>query len=231
MQKSNFKKKLIIFKAFLILFMISSSATAQIEFGIKGGLNFNYANNETYLIEGWKKCSICTLESQYFNIFDKKTGHFFGLYSKINFGRFYVQPELLYAKINSEYDLTYTWNLLGEIINEFSENRIQIPVTVGVDLLQGKLSFFGGPAFNFISDVYFTENNENQSIADLYEKSLITLQYGMSLNFGKLGFDFRINRGFGEKEIVYVEKVLGGNKNQIVRTDGLMTMLSAKYRF
>jgi hypothetical protein len=231
MQKSNFKKKLIIFKAFLILFMISSSATAQVEFGIKGGLNFNYANNETYLIEGWKKCSICTLESQYFNIFDKKTGHFFGLYSKIKFGRFYVQPELLYAKINSEYDLTYTWNLLGQIINEFSENRIQIPVTVGIDLLQGKLSFFAGPAFNFISDVYFTDNNEKQSIADLYEKSLITLQYGMSLNFGKLGFDFRINRGFGEKEIVYVEKVLGGNKNQIVRTDGLMTMLSAKYRF
>ena len=231
MQKSNFKKKLIIFKVFLILFMFSSSATAQIEFGIKGGLNFNYANNETYLIEGWKRCSICPLDSQYFNIFDKKTGHFFGLYSKIKFGRFYIQPEFLYAKINSEYDLTYTWNLLGEIVDEFSENRIQIPVTVGIDLLQGKLSFFGGPAFNFISDVYFTENNENQSIADLYEKSLITLQYGMSLNFGKLGFDFRINRGFGEKEIVYVDKVLGGNKNQIVRTDGLMTMLSAKYRF
>ena len=231
MQKSNFKKKLIIFKAFLILFMISSSATAQIEFGIKGGLNFNYANNETYLIEGWKKCSICTLESQYFNIFDKKTGHFFGLYSKIKFGGFFLQPEFLYTKINSKYDLTYSWNIMGEIVDEFSEKRIQIPVTVGIDLLQGKLSFFGGPAFNFISDVYFTDNNENQSIADLYEKSLITLQYGMSLNFGKLGFDFRINRGFGDKEIVYVEKVLGGNKNQIVRTDGLMTMLSAKYRF
>ena len=224
-------KKLIILKAFLILFMISSSANAQVEFGIKGGLNFNYANNETYLIEGWKKCSICTLESQYFNIFDKKTGHFFGLYSKIKFGGFFLQPEFLYTKINSKYDLTYSWNIMGEIVDEFSENRIQIPVTVGIDLLQGKLSFFGGPAFNFISDVYFTENNENQSIADLYEKSLITLQYGMSLNFGKLGFDFRINRGFGEKEIVYVEKVLGGNKNQIVRTDGLMTMLSAKYRF
>ena len=228
MQKSNFKKKLIIFKVFFILFMISSSTTAQIEFGIKGGLNFNSGLNETYLIEA--------LQSQGkpdgdFNIFDKKTGHFFGLYSKIKFGRFYVQPELLYAKINSEYDLTYTWNLLGQIINEFSENRIQIPIKAGIGLLQGKLNFYGGPAFNFISDVYFTENNENQSIADLYEKSLITLQYGMSLNFGKLGFDFRVNRGFGEKEIVYVEKVLGGNKNQIVRTDGLMTMLSAKYRF
>ena len=231
MQKSNFKKKLIIFKAFLILFMISSSATAQIEFGIKGGLNFNYANNETYLIEGWKKCSICSLESQYFNIFDKKTGHFFGLYSKINFGRFYVQPELLYAKIISEYDLTYTWNLLGEIINEFSENRIQIPVKVGVGLLQGKLNFFGGPAFNFITDIYFTENNESQSITDLYEKSLITLQYGVSVDLGKIGFDFTINRGYGDKEIVFVEKVLAGNKDQIVRTNGMMTMVSAKYRF
>jgi len=228
MQKSNFKKKLIILKAFLILFMISSSATAQIEFGIKGGLNFNSGLNETYLIEA--------LQSQEkpdgdFNIFDKKTGHFFGLYSKIKFGGFFLQPEFLYTKINSKYDLTYSWNIMGEIVDEFSENRIQIPVTVGIDLLQGKLSFFAGPAFNFISDVYFTDNNEKQSIADLYEKSLITLQYGMSLNFGKLGFDFRINKGFGEKEIVYVEKVLGGNKNQIVRTDGLMTMLSAKYRF
>ena len=228
MQKSNFKKKLITLKAFLILFMISSSTTAQIEFGIKGGLNFNSGLNETYLIEA--------LQSQGkpdgdFNIFDKKTGHFFGLYSKINFGRFYVQPELLYAKINSEYDLTYTWNLLGEIINEFSENRIQIPVKVGVGLLQGKLNFFGGPAFNFITDVYFTENNESQSITDLYEKSLITLQYGVSVDLGKIGFDFTINRGYGDKEIVFVEKVLAGNKDQIVRTNGMMTMVSAKYRF
>ena len=228
MQKSNLKKKLITFKIFLILFMLNSSATAQIEFGIKGGLNFNSGLNETYLIEA--------LQSQGkpdgdFNIFDKKTGHFFGLYSKIKFGRFYVQPELLYAKINSEYDLTYTWNLLGQIINEFSENRIQIPVKVGIGLLQGKLNFFGGPAFNFISDVYFTENNTNHYIGDLYEKSLITLQYGVSLDLGKIGFDFTINRGYGDKEIVFVEKVLEGNKDQIVKTNGMMTMVSAKYRF
>ena len=222
------KKKLVTFKIFLILFIFSSSAIAQIEFGIKGGLNFNSGLNETYLIEA--------LQSQGkpdgdFNIFDKKTGHFFGLYSKIKFGRFFIQPEFLFAKINNKYDLTYSWNIMGEIVDEFSENRIQIPVTVGIDLLQGKLSFFGGPAFNFVSDVYFDENGTKQTISELYEKSLVTLRYGMSLNFGKLGFDFRINRGFGEKEIVYVEKVLTGNKNQIVRSNGLMTMLSAKYRF
>ena len=228
MQKSNINRKLTTFKIFLILFMFSSSANAQIEFGIKGGLNFNSGLNETYLIEA--------LQSQGkpdgdFNIFDKKTGHFFGLYSKIKFGGFFLQPEFLYTKINSKYDLTYSWNIMGEIVDEFSENRIQIPVTVGIDLLQGKLSFFGGPAFNFISDVYFTDNNVNQSIGDLYEKSLITLQYGVSVDLGKIGFDFTINRGYGDKEIVFVEKVLAGNKDQIVRTNGMMTMVSAKYRF
>ena len=228
MQKSNFKKKLITIKIFLILFIFSSSTTAQIEFGIKGGLNFNYANNETYLIEALQSQ---TKPKGDFNIFDKKNGHFYGLYSKFKFGGFFIQPEFLFTKINSKYDLTYAWNIMGEIVDEFSESRIQIPVTIGIDLLQGKLSFFGGPAFNFISDVFFTENNKNQSIADFYEKSLVTLQYGMSLNFGKLGFDVRIDRGFGEKEIVYIDRVLSGNKNQIVRTDGLMTMLSAKYRF
>jgi len=72
MQKSNFKKKLIIFKFFLILFIFSGSATAQIEFGIKGGLNFNSGLNETYLIEA--------LQSQEkpdgdFNIFDIGAKH------------------------------------------------------------------------------------------------------------------------------------------------------------
>ncbi len=79
--------------------------------------------------------------------------------------------------------------------------------------------------------MYFTDNNVKQSITDLYEKSLISLQYGVSVDLGKIGFDFTINRGYGDKEIVFVEKVLAGNKDQIVRTNGMMTMVSAKYRF
>ena len=63
------------------------------------------------------------------------------------------------------------------------------------------------------------------------KKLLITLQYGVSVDLGKIGFDFTINRGYGDKEIVFVEKVLLGNKDQIVRTNGMMTMVSAKYRF
>ena len=56
-------------------------------------------------------------------------------------------------------------------------------VTVGIDLLQGKLSFFGGPAFNFISD-YITGEQWKSINCWFIWKSLVTLQYGMSLNFG-----------------------------------------------
>ena len=228
MQKGNIKKKLITFKLFFILLVFNNYVSAQIEFGIKGGLNFNSGLNETYLIEA--------LQSQDkpegdFNIFDKKTGHFFGLYSKIKFGGFFLQPEFLYTKINSKYDLTYSWNIMGEIVDEFSENRIQVPIIFGIDFFNKKLSIFGGPALNFISDVFFVENGSKQSISKFYKKSLVTIQYGASLNIGRLGFDLRIDRGFEDKEIVYVEKLLGVNKNQIVRSDGLMTMISATYRF
>ena len=89
MQKSNSKRKLTTFKIFLILFMFSSSASTQIEFGIKGGLNFNSGLNETYLIEALQRQGKPDGD---FNIFDKKTGHFFGLYSKIKFGGFFLQP-------------------------------------------------------------------------------------------------------------------------------------------
>ena len=75
------------------------------------------------------------------------------------------------------------------------------------------------------------ENNLKESISDLYSKSLLTLQYGASLNFNKLSFDFRIDKGFGDREIVYAEQLLGENKNQIVKTDGLLTMISVSYKF
>ena len=38
---------------------------------------------------------------------------------------------------------------MGEIVDEFSENRIQIPVTVGIDLLQRKIKFFWRSSLQF----------------------------------------------------------------------------------
>ena len=60
---------------------------------------------------------------------------------------------------------------MGEIVDEFSKTN-SIPVTVGIDLLQGKLSFLEvQPSISYL--MYISLNNETITV-DLYEKSLIT---------------------------------------------------------
>ena len=134
-------------------------------------------------------------------------------------------------KIKSTLLLVSSASPLDLFLKNIHENRINIPILVGIDVFRKRISFFGGPTFNFVSDVFFDENNLKESISDLYSKSLLTLQYGASLNFNKLSFDFRIDKGFGDREIVYAEQLLGENKNQIVKTDGLLTMISVSYKF
>ena len=148
MQKGNIKK--IITFAVIILSLFINQAYSQISFGIKAGLNFNSGLNQTYYIESLKT----TPTRGFYNIFDEKNGHQFGVFSKINFGNIFLRPEIYFSKINSKYDLTYQWNIEGEIIDEFSENRVNIPILVGIDVFRKRISFFGGPTFNFVSDVF-----------------------------------------------------------------------------
>ena len=71
---------------------------------------------------------------------------------------------------------------------------------------------------------------EEISIDELYEKSKIYLQYGLSVKFKKLIIDFRVERGFDEREIKFVENITN-DIDQIVKSDGLLTMMSIGYQF
>ena len=80
------------------------------------------------------------------------------------------------------------------------------------------------------SKIFFEQNNQEISIDNLYEKSKIYLNYGLSLQFKKIIVDIRFERGFDEKEIKIVEKIID-NVNQIVKSDGMLTVVSLGYRF
>ena len=99
----------------------------------------------------------------------------------------------------------------------------------GIDLLD-RLSLFVGPNFNFNSKMFFEQNEEEISLNSLYEKSTIYLQYGLSVKFKKFIIDFRVERGFDEREIKIVENITG-DIDQIVNSDGLLTMISIGYQF
>ena len=219
MQNSYFKKIIPLF--FLIVNFFSNNLNSQFEIGVKGGLSFNAGLNQDYFFES---------ENMSYNLFEKNNGYHVGLYTKIKLLKsFFVQPEIYYSSINRKYDLTFPADHEKYIVDEYRQNRIIIPVLVGMDLFD-RVSLFVGPNFNFNSKMFFEENTEEISIDNLYEKSKIYLQYGLSVKFKKLIIDFRVERGFDEREIKFVENITS-DIDQIVKSDGLLTMMSIGYQF
>ena len=219
MQNSYFKKIIPLF--FLIVNFFSNNLNSQFEIGVKGGLSFNAGLNQDYFFES---------ENMSYNLFEKNNGYHVGLYTKIKLLKsFFIQPEIYYSSINRKYDLTFPADHEKYIVDEYRQNRIIIPVLVGMDLFD-RVSLFVGPNFNFNSKMFFEENTEEISIDDLYEKSKIYLQYGLSIKFKKLIIDFRVERGFNEREIKFVENITN-DIDQIVKSDGLLTMMSIGYQF
>ena len=219
MQNSYFKKIISLF--FLIFIFLSNNLNSQFEIGVKGGLSFNAGLNQDYFFES---------ENMSYNLFEKNNGYHVGLYTKIKLLKsFFVQPEIYYSSINRKYDLTFPADHEKYIVDEYRHNRIIIPVLVGMDLFD-RVSLFLGPNFNFNSKMFFEENTQEISIDDLYEKSKIYLQYGLSVKFKKLIIDFRVERGFDEREINFVENITN-DIDQIVKSDGLLTMMSIGYQF
>ena len=87
-----------------------------------------------------------------------------------------------------------------------------------------------GPNFNFNNNIFFYENDRTITLENLYDKSEIYLNYGLSVKFKKFIIDLRFERGFNEKEIKIVDLIVD-DVNQIVQSNGLLTIISLGYQF
>ena len=164
------------------------------------------------------------------NLFEKSSGAHIGLYSKIKFlNSFFIQPEIYYSSIKKKYDLTFPLDHEMYVVDEYKQNRIIVPVLIGFDFLN-RVSLFLGPNFSFNSNMFFEDNNETITINSFYKKYNIYLQYGLSIKFNKVVIDFRIERGFNDREIKIVDTIIN-DVDQIIESDGLLTMISLAYKF
>ena len=83
---------------------------------------------------------------------------------------------------------------------------------------------------NVNNKIFFNENNETITLENLYDRSEIYLNYGLSVKLKKLIIDFRFERGFNEKEIRIVD-IIVDDVNQIVKSNGLLTIITLGYKF
>ncbi|WP_178988241.1 porin family protein [Winogradskyella schleiferi] len=185
----------------LILAFIGFSINAQTKssFGFKGGLN--YSANGDYI------------ESTNVNAKnpDRNIGYHVGVFGKIG-DKLYLRPELIYTATKSDYSS-----------NEFSVKKIDAPVLVGLRVI-GPLSVFAGPSFQYILDTEF----DGITIDNVKDDFSIGLNFGVGINFRKIGIDLRYERGFSDNEATFINTnlVTVGESRIDTRPDQLILSLS-----
>lgn len=176
--------------AFVVFLLLSSSLiVAQAPgFGIKGGLNYGSVGD----LEFTSEFAQDTFSKE------NKTGYHAGLFYKMNLvGGVFIQPELLYTKLNTEYtnnDVTIDADPLNY---EFS--KIDIPLLVGIDIL-GPLNVKAGPSFQYILDTGF--EGIDIDFEDPENSFTVGYQLGVGATLGQLGFDVRYEGAFQDNTIV-----------------------------
>ena len=176
---------------------ISIAQTAQ-GIGFKGGLNYN-GNGEYF----------ASINSNSQNP-DRNVGYHFGLFGKVG-KDLYFRPEVVYTATKSDYN-----------DDSFEMQKIDAPLLVGLKVL-GPISIFGGPAIQYILDTEF----DGVSISEVENEFSVGVNFGIGLNFKKLGIDLRYERGFSDNEATFVNKNIINTQSRLdTRPDQLILSLS-----
>ncbi|HOL00572.1 MAG TPA: porin family protein [Paludibacteraceae bacterium] len=173
-------------------------AYGQIDFGFKLGYNSSVGLNDLNSITKGKY----TLDSAKI---DAKNNFMVGAFSRINFGKIYLQPELLYVGGKKNYSETVivSEGNTASYDKKVTMSMIDIPVLLGYKLLDLKLAnvrVFVGPKFRFNAGSKFKIENFNSTgeiskddITKEIKKSQVGLESGLGVDILKLTIDARFN--------------------------------------
>lgn len=167
---------------FLFLFAsISLFSQSSIDFGVKGGINYNSNGNLV---------AVSDFDSRLIFVEDARgrVGYHFGFWARKEFSnsQFYVQPEVVYASTKS------TYVDFGRV--DYTLQNINVPVLLGKKLLKG-VHVFAGPSFLFNIDSDFEDTNNITTDAFGF-----AFNAGINVEVGKFGVDVRWERGLSKTE-------------------------------
>lgn len=161
-----------------VLFLASITAVGQSShFGIKGGLNFGSTGELSGIFDR-------PIDA------DNKVGYHLGAFGHVEFLGLFLQPEVVYTRLNSEYERSGT-------SADYNLSKLDIPVLLGLDIL-GPINIKAGPSFQVVL------NNELDGAGvDIEEPEntfTVGYQLGVGVTLGQLGLDLRYEGAFQENE-------------------------------
>lgn len=192
--------------------LFSLTIFAQVDFGVKAGLNLTNISAD-----------ILTDDYHIKSNNGSEIGYHAGAFLRASMVGIFIQPELLYTSIATEYTVTDV-NTTLESLAKQRVGRVDVPVMVGAKL--GTLRLGIGPVASFIV-------SEKSDLTDItgYETKLKSATFGWQLGAGldvwKFGFDLRYE-GSLTKLGDYI--VVGGEQLNLDNR-ARQLILSISYRF
>ncbi len=191
-------------------FFWSLAAAAQLDFGVKAGLNYNSIDDLN--VSGGLLGLNEDLKSE------GQVGFHAGFFAQFKFTKFYVKGELLYVQNSSSYD-----NMLAPA-SKLKLTTLEVPILVGFKII-GPLKFYIGPSL-----VYNIDNN----FADVFDLNLerdfsIAYNVGTTLTFNKIDIDLRYSSGFSDNVASYLDDIPSDGLGYTVNTRPSQFLLSVSY--
>ena len=165
-------KKVTLFTVLLLATTLSAFAQLpSFDLGIKGGINIAKLNSD------WASS-------------DNRLGYQAGIWTRVGFAGFYVQPEAYLGSKGGELR-----NSEGNTDIDFT--TLDIPVLLGNKFGVDKLNvhFMAGPVISFILDDNFKSNVQNVTAINDYKKQTIGGQAGAGVDLGNISIDVRYELG------------------------------------
>ena len=182
--------KKIIFACFLLT-LVTKNSQAQLQFGLKGGVNYNSDSFES-------------VSNDVLNGAKTKTGIHTGLWlrAKLPVIGFYIRPEIVYTELNNS--VNYESPFSAPKTTDFKFRKIDVPVLIGKKFL-GIGNVFAGPSFQYILSSDFELNDLREVSTESFS---LGIQLGAGIELGRLGIDLRWERGLSKTETVFVDNTI-----------------------
>lgn len=168
----------------------SSSYSQEFSYGFKGGINYALGGQITGISSG----------GIYFDGTVEGTpeiGFHGGAFVQVDFGKFFVRPEVVYVSLKSEFDFPIK-------PSTYSVEKVNVPLLFGYNVY-GPFDVYAGPVYsNILTSRLMGDESPDPIVA---QNSPINLQAGAKVEFGRFGLDLRYEHSLSTVETQQVDIV------------------------
>ena len=190
--------------AVLLVVGMSQYTEAQLQFGVKAGVNYN-------------SDSFKDVSNDVLNGAESRTGYHAGIWlrAKLPVVGLYLRPEIVYTKLGN--NVNYERSGVPTK-TDFTFRKIDVPILLGKKIF-GIGNVFAGPSFQYIMSSDFGLSDLTEISTDEFS---LGIQLGFGIEFGRLGVDVRWERSLSGAETSFVDNVINSNVNFDTRVNQII---------